>query len=155
MDNFTPSDSDLVFRRKERWIMVGVLAFDSLLFIGIFIAALKDKPGEAWIAGGVMALALIVLALVSAWFWTFELRLTPYELVVRSIFGTKIVPYSNITSIKRERIKGKTPAQYQMRLGTSDSSKLIIPVITEGDRSAFDELKAKARNAKIDDVLAL
>lgn len=154
MDNFTPSDSDLVFRRKERWIMVGVLAFDTLLFGGIFFSVLKDKPGEAWIAGGVMVLALVMLAVISAWMWTFELRLTPYEVVVRSCFGTKVVSYSNIAALKRERIKGKTPAQYQMRLSTSENAKLVIPAITEGDRSAFDEIRIRARNAKVEDVLA-
>ena len=134
--------------------MVAVLAFDALLFTGIFFAALNDKPGEAWIAGGVMALALVLLGVITAWMWTFELRLTHYEVVVRSCFGTKTVSYGNITALKRERVKGKTPAQYQMRLTTSDNAKLVIPAITEGDRSAFDELRGRARSAKVEDVLA-
>lgn len=134
--------------------MVAVLVFDALLFTGIFFGVLMDKPQEAYLAGGVMALALVLLGVVTAWMWTFELRLTPYEVVVRSCFGSKVVSYSNITALKRERVKGKTPAQYQMRLGTSDNGKLIIPAITEGDRSAFDELRNRARNAKVEDVLA-
>ena len=153
MDTFTPSDSDLVFRRKERWIMVAVLAFDALLFAGIFIGVLMDKPQEAYVAGAFMAFALVSLAVLTAWMWTYELRLTHYEVVVRSCFGTKTVSYGNITALKRERVKGKSPAQYQMRLTTSDNAKLVIPAITEGDRSAFDELRGRARSAKVEDVL--
>lgn len=151
MADFTPTDSDLVFRRKERVIMAVVFALDGLLFAGIVAFVFSQKPQEALIAAGVLAFALGSLGVVAAWLWTFEVRFTPYELVVRSIFGSKVVSYSNITRLVRQRVSGKVPAQYQLRLETQDGLRWTVPDISELGSSVLAELRSRCRNAEVID----
>lgn len=154
MVEFTPTDSDLVFRRKERFILAGVFVLDGLLFAGIVAYVFSQKPQEAWIAAGVLTLALASLGLVAAWLWTFEVRFTPYEFVMRSMFGAKVVQYSNISRLHRQRVPGKVPAQYQLRLETQDGFKWTVPDISEQGTSVLAELRSRCRGAEIIDEQA-
>lgn len=151
MDTFTPSDSDLVFRRKERWILLGVLIFDAILFTAVYAMTMAKRGEEGWLVGGVMVLALVMLGVITAWMWTFELRLTPYEIVMRSCFGSRVIQYSNITAVAREQIKGKSPAQFQLRLRTADEQRLTIPDLANADTAVFAELTNRCRNAEVTD----
>lgn len=151
MVEFTPTDSDLVFRRKERFLILGVLAFEAVFFTAIFFVVLTKKGVEAYIAGAAMLLALLVLGIVAAWMWTFEVRFTPYELVMRSMFGTKVVQYSNISRLQRQRVPGKTPAQYQLRLETQDGFNWTVPDISELGTSVLAELRTRCRTAEVID----
>lgn len=154
MAEFTPTDSDLVFRRKERIILAAILVLDALVLIGILGFVFIQRPEEALIVGVALSLALVVLGVVGAWLWTFEVRFTPYELVMRSIFGTKVVQYSNISRLQRQRVSGKVPAQYQLRLETQDGFNWTVPDILDQGTSVLAELRSRCRGAQIVDEQA-
>lgn len=154
MVEFTPTDSDLVFRRKERFILAGVFVLDGLLFAGIVAYVFSQKPQEALLVAGVLAFALGFLGLIAAWLWTFEVRFTPYEFVMRSMFGAKVVQYSNISRLQRQQIPGKVPAQYQLRVETQDGLNWTVPDISEQGTSVLAELRSRCRGAEIIDEQA-
>lgn len=151
VETFTPSDSDLVFRRKERWILAGVLVFDTLLFIGLFIFLMSRQTPDLVLLGGIFVFAILGLAAITAWLWTYEARLTPYELVIRSVFGTKVYTLSNIRGLRRERVPGKVPPVYQMRLVLSDDQRVVIPNVHHPETELFSELQRRCPQAEIED----
>lgn len=145
-DNFTPSDSDLVFRRKERWVLLVVTIFDALLFSGILLFVVpKKNMSELLIAGSAMGAAILLLSGITAWLWTYEVRLTSYELVVRSIFGAKAIPFSMISGLERVKVQGKTPETFQLKLRTSDDQKLVLPDVKQGMFDLHTELRARCK----------
>jgi len=151
VDTFVPSDSDLVFRRKERWILAGVLAFDTLLFAGLFIFLMSRNTPDMILLGGIFVLAILGLALLTAWMWTYEVRLTSYELVIRSLFGTRVYSYSNINGLRRERVPGKYPPVFQMRLILNDDRRLVVPSVHHPEAVIFEELQRRCPRAEIED----
>lgn len=151
VDTFVPSDSDLVFRRKERWILAGVLVFDSLLFTGLFIFLMMRNTPDLILLGGIFVVAILGLALLAAWMWTYEVRLTPYELVIRSLFGTRTFSYSNINGLRRERVPGKHPPAFQVRLVLNDDRRLVVPNVHHPEADVFGELQRRCPRAEIED----
>jgi hypothetical protein len=145
-DNFTPSDSDLVFRRKERWVLLAVTIFDAILFSGVLLFVIPGKnPQELLIAGCAMGLAVLMLALITVGMWIYEVRVTPYELVVKSLRGVNVIPFSMIASLERVKVQGKTPETFQIKVRTSDDRKLTLP---DGRQGLFDlhtELRARCK----------
>lgn len=145
-DNFTPSDSDLVFRRKERWILAAVVGVETILFVVLFFTViLNGKQQDVPIVGGVFLANILLLGGFAYWMWTYEVRVTPYELVIRSLLGVKVIPFSMISGLERVKIQGKAPEQFQLKIRTSDDQKLALPDAREGIYSLHEELKARCK----------
>lgn len=153
-DNFTPSDSDLVFRRKERWVLVAVVFFELLLFTGIFFGVImKGNPREIPIIGGIFVANLVFLSVVAYWMWTYEVRITPYELVIRTFLGAKAIPFSMIVGVERVKVQGKTPETFVLKVRTSEDQRLTLPDSREGVYGLHDELRARCKAlARLDDT---
>ncbi len=147
---FTKSDGDLVFYRKfDRWIMLGVLILESFVFLGVSLLVLAKEPEKAIPVIALMSLIVVGLIVLTAWFWSYEVRLTPYEFVHRTIFGTKIFQLSEVVSLVRRRVKGKNPPQYQLTLTTMSGESLKV-VDIKGDGGWLHEamrLKCKSLTA--------
>lgn len=150
---FTPSDSDLVFRRNPgRYILAGIFAFEVVLFSAIGVYAYFDDPSEFWIIVSVMGAALAFLGGVALWFWTYEARITPYELVVRSAFGSRTVPLTSITRVRRRRVKGNNPPQYNLEVTTTDDVMFRVADMKDGDTWLHERLREKCRGAVLEVV---
>jgi hypothetical protein len=141
----------LIFRRKERWVLAGVLVFDSLLFIGLFVFLMQRQTPDIMLLGGIFVFAILSLAMITAWMWTYEVRLTPYELVIRSLFGTHVFSYSNINGLRRERVPGKYPPRFVMKMVLNDNRRFVVPSVHHAEADIFDELQRRCPRAEIED----
>jgi hypothetical protein len=145
-DNFTPSDSDLVFRRKERWVLLAVTVFEAIFFTAILLFVIPNhKPQEQLIVASAMGVSVLLLALITVGMWIYEIRVTPYELVIKSLTGVKVIPFSMIAGLERVKVQGKTPETFMLKVRTSDDRKLTLPDVRQGLYDLHTELGARCK----------
>lgn len=146
MTDFSPSDSDIVFRRKERFILLAVVGFEVLIFAGVFLAMVTQQGGkEAVPVGAIMVANLLFMGALTAFMWTYEVRITPYEFVVRHMFGTRVIPFSMVVGMERIKVQGKTPETFVLNLKLADGQKLRLPDVVNMERALHEELRARCK----------
>lgn len=149
MNEFTASDSDIIYRRNtERWIMLAVVVLEAFVLLGVVAAIAAKEPQKSVPVFVLMGLVLLGLILLAIWLWTYEIRITTYELVYRSIFGGKVVMLSNIVGLERRRVKGKNPPQYILKIRTSDQEILKLVDLKLNNQWLHEKLRETCRSLK-------
>lgn len=155
MNDFAVSDSDLVYRRNpERWILLGVFLLESLVLLGLVFGVLNKEPEKLMPTVILMGIVVAGLAVLAAWFWTYEVRVTPYELVCRSIFGEKVVMLSEIVGLERKRVKGKNPPQYFLNIRKLDDTVMKVADLKREGQWLHERLREKCKSLKQTDFVA-
>ncbi len=155
MNEFTASDSDFVYRRNpERWIMLAVCVLELFVFVGVGSLVLTKEPEKALPVIILMGAVVLLLAVLTVWLWTYEVRITGYELIVRSVFGGKTVLLSEVVGLERRRVKGKNPPQYNLHVRTSDQQTLKIVDLKLNNQWLHEKLREKCKSLKTTEFVA-
>ncbi len=155
MNDFTASDTDLVYRRNpERWIMLAVFSLEFFVFAGVYLLLLGKEPQKAMPLAIFMGIILIGLGMLAAWLWMYEVRLTPYELIYRSIFGSKTLSLSSIVGLERRRVKGKNPPTYTLKVTSNDGEVTKFVDMKLDQQWLHEKLRESCRSLKSTDFAA-